>query len=147
MAETETLEQEEEETQTAQGHLVSALAPDFMIMAFLALLVDILDFVFEIGTIVSLVIGAFFIWWLTWRTGRSVNAQELQQQHMQQQQARRVAKTAVRKALRRGILVFVAELIPLVNLIPFWLVFVMSALREKPEAAAKTPQQPAQQPA
>src|SRR3989338_6997731 len=128
MAETDTQDQQEEEeeteeeTQAAQGNVVSALDPDFLIMAFLALLVDILDWVLEIGTIVSLIIGAFFIWWLMWRTGRSVNAQELQQQHMQKQEARQASKVAVRKALRRGILVFVAEFIPLINLIPFWIV-------------------------
>lgn len=137
----------EQETRAPQGPLVSAFDPDFMVMAFLALVVDVLDWVLEIGTIVSLFIGAFFIAWLTWRTGRSVNAQELQSQHTQQQEARQAAKTAVRKAVRRGVLVFIAELIPLINLIPFWIIFVLSALRQQPESAQGASEQQAGQPA
>lgn len=147
MAETDTLAEQEEEAQTAQGSSVSALDPDFILMAFLALVVDILDWVLEIGTVVSLIIGAFFVAWMTWRTGKSISTQALQQQHAQKQEARQTARAAVRRAFRRGVLVFVAELIPLINLIPFWIVFVMSALRQQPETVQKTSAQPAEQPA
>lgn len=118
---------------------VSSLDPDFLIMAFIALTVDVLDWALEIGTVVSLFIGMFFVFWMTWRTGQSISAQELQQQHLEKQAERRVAKAAVKRALRRGIIIFVLELIPLINLIPFWTVFVFSALRAQ-KAVPPSPQ-------
>ncbi|MBI1984701.1 MAG: hypothetical protein HYS60_01150 [Candidatus Wildermuthbacteria bacterium] len=122
---------------------VSPLDPDFLVMAALAILVDVLDWVFEIGTIVSLIIGGFFIWWLVKRTGQSVSSQEVQAQHAQQQEQRQLARAGAKRALRRGILMFVMELIPLVNLIPFWTIFVFSALREQSQESEPVPAQAA----
>ncbi len=126
MADEETQPEEQEQEQRP---VVSALDPDFLFMAFLAIVIDVLDFLLEFGTIVSLILGAFFIAWMMWKTGQSISAQQLQKQHLDKQAEQRAAKAAVRRALRRGILIFIAELIPLVNLIPFWTIFVFSALR------------------
>lgn len=127
-------EQEQEGEQENTSGQVSPLDPDFLLMIFLALVTDILDFALELGTIVSLIIGGFFVAWMTWRTGQSMSAQELQRKHAAKQEERQAAKIAARRVLRRGILMFVAELIPLLNLIPFWSIFVFSALRAQPAA-------------
>ncbi|MBI2113431.1 MAG: hypothetical protein HYT50_02540 [Candidatus Wildermuthbacteria bacterium] len=108
------------------GNQVSILDPDFLVFAMpFALIIDVLDFFLEFGTFVSLIAGAPLIWWMVARAGKTVDVQDLKQKQAQQQ----AAKTAGRKALRRGIIVFVAELIPLLNLLPFWTITLFALLR------------------
>ncbi|MFH1180832.1 MAG: hypothetical protein V1705_00290 [bacterium] len=119
---------------------VSPLDPDFLLIALpFAAFIDILDFVFDIGTVVNLLLGGALIWWFAWRTGQQTDKRELKQKLETRQQQKRTLKTAAKRALKRGLFAFILELIPIVNLIPFWLIFVLSALKEQPESK-ETPQ-------
>lgn len=120
---------EQQEKPEAQNALVHPLDPDFLFVLFFAALIDILDFVFELGTLVNLVGGGLLIAWMTSKGGKVPSTKDIQQ-HQAQRQA---AKAAVKKALRRGILIFIAELIPLLNLLPFWTIAVLAMLRQKSE--------------
>lgn len=119
---------EDEITQSSQAGRVSPLDPDFLLFAVpFAFIIDMLDFVFEIGIVANLFLAIPLIWWMTKKGGQAPGAQELQT-HQAQRQA---AKTASRRALRRGLLIFIAELIPLLNLLPFWLIAVFAMLRQQ----------------
>ena len=117
----------------------SAISPDVILFAVpFALTIDILDWFFDIGTIVSIIAGLPLIMWMVWRGGRLEKAKE-QVQKIRQRVASRsgrkaqaqIMKRAARRVFRRGILVYVAELIPILNLLPFWLIAVFIVLREK----------------
>lgn len=115
---------------------VSPLDPDFLLFALpLAALIDILDFVLEIGMIPSFLLGGILIWWYTKRTGQEVDKEQLKEDYQLRQQRQRASKAAARSTLRRGIIMFVAELVPFLNLVPFWLIFVVSSLKQKPQPA------------
>lgn len=138
----EEIEQQEQEEQKEQenkkGPAVSPMDPDFLLFALpFAIFIDGLDFFFEIGTLVSFIAGVPLILWLMSRTGRETKTQDIKQDIQQRQQQRQMAKKATSRVLRRGILAFIAELIPILNLLPFWIIFVFSALKEqKPETSS-----------
>lgn len=121
-------QQEEATEQDVEGARVSPLDLDFLVFAVpFAVLIDALDFVFEIGIVASLLMGGPLIWWLAHRGGKQVSREDI----LQRGQERQAAKAAARRALRRGILAFVLELIPILNLIPFWTILVLGTLRGK----------------
>ncbi|MDP3900981.1 MAG: hypothetical protein Q8Q38_01390 [bacterium] len=132
-----------EETQKG----ASILDPDVLIFALpFALLIDILDYVLEIGTVVSLIIGAPIILWMVWKAGNLSQAKSQVQQIRsgERRVAKRASKKLAMRALRRGVLVFIAELIPILNLFPFWLLAVVSTLRDS--GKEPEPQQEEQEP-
>ncbi|MDP2637217.1 MAG: hypothetical protein Q8P03_01240, partial [bacterium] len=122
------MNEEQETTIEQQGGGVSPLDPDFLLFAVpFALLIDGIDFVFQLGIILNLFLGAPLIWWMTKRGGQAPGAGDLQARQAQRQAAR----TAARRALRRGLIVFALELIPVVSLFPFWLIAVFAMLRQQ----------------
>ncbi|MDO8577282.1 MAG: RDD family protein [Candidatus Wildermuthbacteria bacterium] len=107
---------------------VSPFDPDFLLFALpFAFFIDALDFVFEIGIIANLFLAIPLIWWMSKKGGQAPGAKDIQL-HAQERQA---AKAAGKRALRRGLLIFVAELIPILNLFPFWLIAVFAMLRQQ----------------
>lgn len=127
---------QEEIPPTEEGaETVSVLDPTFLAFALpFALIIDVLDFFFEFGIVVSLIVGAPLILWMVWKAGKSsVGTQEIKQR----QASRQAARAAARRALRRGILIFIAELIPLLNLIPFWTVAILLTLRVRERAPTR----------
>jgi uncharacterized protein involved in cysteine biosynthesis len=111
----------------------SILDPDVLIFALpFALIIDILDFVLEIGTVVSLIVGLPIVLWMVWKAGNLNQARSQIQQIRsgERRAAIRTSKKLIMRALRRGILVFILELIPILNLIPFWLIAVANTLRD-----------------
>lgn len=120
------------------------LDPDVLIFALpFAILIDILDYVLEIGTIVSLIIGAPLILWMIWKAGNLSRAKSQVQQIRSGQRAaaRKASKKLLMKALRRGLLVFVVELIPILNLIPFWIIAVVNTLRDSEKESPQEEEQ------
>lgn len=99
----------------------------FWAMVLFAIVIDALDFVFEIGIVANLFLAAPIIWYMTSHGVQAPGAADVQAHQMQRQ----AAKRAARRALRRGLLIFVAELIPLLNLLPFWLIAVLAMLRQQ----------------
>lgn len=119
---------EDEITQSNQGGGISPFDPGFLLFALpFAFFIDALDFVFEIGIVVNLFLAIPLIWWMTKKGAQAPGAKDVQR-HMQERQA---AKAAGKRALRRGLLIFVAELIPILNLFPFWLIAVFAMLRQQ----------------
>lgn len=115
----------------------SVLDLDFLIFALpYAVLIDVLDFVFEIGIIASLLAGGPLIIWLMVTAGKEVGIEDIRKRGA----ARQAAKAGARRALRRGTLVFIAELIPILNLVPFWIIVVVSTRRKK-KMLATTPRE------
>jgi len=121
--------EEKEKSEETKGTGVSVLDPDFLVFAFpFALLIDALDFAVSFGTIVSLIVGGPLIAWMVWRTGKSsIGSKEIRGR----QATRQAARAASRRVLRRGILILIVELIPVLNLIPFWTIAVLATLRKK----------------
>ena len=113
---------------------VSILDIDFLVLALpYALLIDVLDFALSFGTIVSLIVGGPLIAWMVYRAGRSsIGRKEIEQR----QAARQTARAAAKRMLRRGVLIFILELIPIVNLIPFWTIAIIFML--KPSSTPKS---------
>lgn len=123
---------------------VSILDIDFLVFALpYALLIDALDFALSFGTIISLIVGGPLIAWMVWRAGKSsVGRKDIKQR----QAARQAAKTAGKKMLKRGVLIFIVELIPIINLIPFWTVAIIFMLKSVPSpqnAVSQAKTQPA----
>jgi len=123
---TETTGQQEE---TARG---SFLDPDVLVFALpFAGLIDILDVLFSIGTVATLILGAPLILWMVWKTG-SIQEVKEKRQGIAERRAQRIAKQkATRRALRRGILYFLGGLIPFVNIFVLWTWAVISTVRGK----------------
>ncbi|MFH1584826.1 MAG: hypothetical protein ABIB12_01730 [Patescibacteria group bacterium] len=132
MAEPEpTVPQETRDASSKTG----VLSPDFLVFALpFALIIDVLDFVFDIGTVFSLLLGIPLVLWMVWREGRIKDAgaeiREIAQKRDEYVAHRKAAKTGAKKVarqggrrvLRRALFIYVAEAIPIVNLIPFWLI-------------------------
>jgi uncharacterized Tic20 family protein len=117
--------------QESPRSLVHPLDPDFLIFALpVALLIDILSFIPVLGTIVSFVLGGPLVLWMIKKGGQAPGAK----------------KAATKRALRRGIVVFVAELITFVNFLPLWTFTVLMMLRQKSEQEPAS-KQPALSPA
>lgn len=131
--ESQNIPQGEKESPESRGAPVSVLDIDFLLFALpFALLIDVLDFALSFGTIVTLIVGGPLIAWMAWRTGSSsIGRKEIQQR----QAARQAARAGAKRALRRGVLIFIVELIPIVNLIPFWTIAILLTL--KPASSPK----------
>lgn len=118
--ESKTAEEETDSTEEqGERRKVSALDPDFLLFALpLALIIDIVNIALFFlagvaGTVLDLIAGWTLIPWLIWRTGKG---------------------SARKKVLRRGILMFIFELIPGVDLVPWWTIQVLLTLSRKAAA-------------
>ncbi len=101
---------------------------DFLLLALpSALLIDALGFVFNIGILANLVLGAPLIWWMQSKAGQSIGAAEIKGQPA----ARQAVKAAARQALRKGLIVFALEMIPLISTLPLWTPMILSTLKER----------------
>lgn len=67
---------EESENPQADGVSGNFLLPDVLPVLSLAGLIDILDVVFSIGTLVSLILGAPLLLWMVWKTNQIQSARE-----------------------------------------------------------------------
>ncbi len=118
---------EEQKTQTTPS--VSALDPDFLLFALpLAIIIDALNYVSlgTIGAIVNLLLGWMLIFWVRTRTGTKV----------QTPQRKELQKKIVRKAILR----YVYELIPLWNYGLWWTRMVFGTLKQQmPEQEIASP--------
>ena len=130
----QTQEPEGEQQQgTSRG---SFLDPDVFLVLLVAVIIDILDVVLSIGTIVTLILGAPLIFWMVWKTGRLEDAkqqiQTIRTRGVERQAAKQAArKVATRRALRKGVLYFFGGLIPGVNIFVLWTWAVISTVRGK----------------
>ncbi|MDP2640974.1 MAG: hypothetical protein Q8P39_00320 [Candidatus Yanofskybacteria bacterium] len=122
---------------------VSPLDPDFLVFALpLAFLIDISSYLLgglDLGVtaiVVNLILGVpLFIWMII----RGKNIEEAKQQmqtrtkNLQGSLAakRKTRKVAMRKGIKRGLILFIGNSIPIVNFIPFWLIGVVMMLRER----------------
>lgn len=148
MAETATIQEQEEEQTQEQGAQqqgatqASFLDPDVLIVLFLAVVIDILDVVLAIGVVVNLILGGFILLWMVWKTGRIESAKEQidrvrrgpqeRAEFRQRQQALLAAKKkATRRVLRRGILFFLGGLIPILSIFVLWTWAVIKTVRGK----------------
>lgn len=132
---------------------VHPLDPDFLAFALpLAIIFDLLDIIFEltsvfvlpkaVGVALDVFTGLIIGGWIYYRTGKIIKSREEQKKALQraitkrgaalqQQLTKGVIKSPVRRALTRAGIAFLGEIIPLVGLIPFWTISVISTLREK----------------
>lgn len=138
---------------------VSVLDPDFILAFGLALILDLLSYIFlaldggVVAAAVNIVLGGILIVWMTWRGKRLDEAKQQYQEAVQtaqqgreglrrkRQQAtakrsakrasRTVTKKTSRRLLRRAIFLYIGTSIPIINLIPFWVPGVILMLREK----------------
>src|SRR3990167_5810129 len=137
-------QEDAEEPARAQGEGARGnfLLPDVLLVLSLAVIIDILDAVFSIGTIVNLVLGLPILTWMVWKTGQIQSAQEQIQRvrrgpqereefRQRQQQQLAARRTATRRAWRRGILYFLGGLIPIANIFVLWTWAVISTVRGK----------------
>ncbi len=133
---------EESESSQADGVRGNFLLPDVPLVLMFAIAIDILDVVFSIGTIVSLILGLPILAWMVWKTGKIQSAQEQVQRvrrksqeraEFQQRQQQRLAerRAATRRAWRRGLLYFVGGLIPILNIFVLWTWAVITTVRGK----------------
>lgn len=151
MAETETLQREEQKEEESQESAPqqqetprgSFLDPDVLIFALpVAITIDILDVVLAMGVIANLIVGSPLILWMVWKTGK-IEAGREQIQRVQQgpqeraefsqrQQERLAARrAATRRAWRRGILYFLGGLVPILSIFVLWTWAVISTVRGK----------------
>lgn len=108
----------------AESEKVKPLDPDFLIFAMpFAIFIDILDWVLDIGTIVSWLLGIPLVIWMIIRTKRIETAKE---QFEKLKAAKGVARTGGRNVWRRALLLYLGEAVPIINFLPFWSIGVFS---------------------
>lgn len=151
-AEEDIIQQPVEETGASEG--VSALDPDFLAMLGFALLMDGLDLIlvllelvtaFTIGWLLSIALDAFILAiigsWMFFRMQRITQSKRQRVESMKAIVAKRTAalKTPATKGIasplrrvsvRAGV-ALVGEILPIIGVIPFWTISVVSMLREK----------------
>ena len=134
---------------------VSPLDPDFLLVLPLAGLLDLLSYIFMgldagvVASVVNIVLGFIIVAWMVWRGKRMDEAKQQYQQAVQTARAGKAGlaergratqkmtaksiggKRVSRRLLKRSLLMYAGEAIPIVNFIPFWLVGVIWMLREK----------------
>lgn len=134
---------------------VHPLDPDFLVFAMpLALLLDVLSYIFMgldagiIAAIANIVLGGLLVLWMVKRGMRLDQAKEMYQQAVQtarkgragfqgrreaaqQMATKRMGGKASKRFLKRALIMYVGESIPILNFIPFWLLGVVLMLREK----------------
>ena len=134
---------------------VSILDIDFLAFALpLAGFLDILSWIFMgldagiIAAVINFILGGALVLWMVWRGKQMDQAKERHRQGVQTarqgragMQQRRGAVRGMRKSvvdkrtsrrlLKRSLIMYIGNSIPIVNFIPFWLVGVIMMLREK----------------
>lgn len=112
---------------------ISFLDPDFLLFAMpFALLIDIMDVVLQLGIFVNLILGAPLIMWMMARAGQTIDVQDFRKN----QAAKKASKAAVKSAFRKGLLVFILELIPIVSVFFFWTITIFLTLRSNSSVPA-----------
>jgi VIT1/CCC1 family predicted Fe2+/Mn2+ transporter len=120
-----------QKAESPQGH-GSFLDADVLLFALpFAVFIDILD-IFLVGVVVSLILGIPLLIWMVWKTGKLEDAKQQAQQVRKTQTQKQVAKkAALRRALKRGIIYFIAGLIPIVSIFFLWTLAVVNTVRGK----------------
>jgi len=146
-----TEERTEQPTEPQAG--VSPLDIDFLVFALpLAGLLDILSYIFMgldagiVAAVVNIILGGFLILWMVWRGKRIDEAKQLYRRGVGTAREGRagirrrgvatrrmsvVGKRTSRRLLKRSLIMYIGNSIPIVNFIPFWLIGVILMLREK----------------
>jgi len=137
LAQQQRAQQEEQERSR-----VHPLDPDFLIFALpFAMLVDALDVILELTSVLvipkllglildagtMLILGG----WVYWRTGKIEKAKRGQERYRMQGRVSRKVQRVFIRIMRKVGLVFLAELIVFVGILPMWTIMVISTLREK----------------
>jgi len=130
---------------------VSILDMDFLLFALpLAGLLDILSWIFmgiDAGMVaagVNFVLGGLLVGWMVlrgkrWDEARAQHKEAVQTakggkkgiQQRRQATTKLAGKRVSRRLLKRSLIMYVGNSIPIVNFIPFWLIGVFMMLREK----------------
>jgi len=137
LAQQQRAQQEEQERSR-----VHPLDPDFLIFALpLALIFDAIDIILEatailvvpklLGMLFDVFVFALLGGWVYWRTGKIEKAKSGQERYKMQGQVSRKVQRVFLRVLRRVGLVFLAELIVFIGILPLWTIMVISTLREK----------------
>lgn len=146
-----TQEREEQPAEPEAG--VSPLDIDFLAFALpLAGLLDLLSYIFMgldagiVAAIVNIILGGLLVLWMVWRGKRMDQARQQYRRgygtarqgkagiHRRDVATRRmgvVGKRMSRRLLKRSLIMYIGNSIPIVNFIPFWLIGVILMLREK----------------
>ena len=141
---------ESQSVETAPAERVSALDPDFILIALFALVMDGLDIIFEIiqiakpgGIIIDIFTYAIIGFWIYKKTGKIIQSKQERVEAAQkkvgkkiaeaQKQLAKVAKKPLKRAFLRGFIFLLGELIPFLGLIPFWTIMVIEVLKENGE--------------
>ena len=145
---------EERAEQPAESQAgVSLLDIDFLVFALpLAGLLDMLSYIFMgmdagiIAAIVNIILGGLLVIWMVWRGKRMDEAKQQYRRgvgtaregkagiHRRRVATRRmsaVGQRTSRRLLKRSLIMYIGNSIPIVNFIPFWLIGVIMMLREK----------------
>ena len=132
---------------------VSIFDPDFLAFALpLAGFLDLLSYIFMgldagiIAAIVNIILGGLLILWMVWRGKRIDEAKQLyrrgvgtaregkagiRRRGVATRRMSVVGKRTSRRLLKRSLIMYIGNSIPIVNFIPFWLIGVILMLREK----------------
>lgn len=148
-------ELEEEMAKAGQAARVGFLDPDFVLILFLASLIDIIDFIItvicvfvDLNTFTEILIVIFIDLpallivggWIKWRTGKITaskrNLMERRKQAISKTKAvfqKHLTEQAVKspKILARLGLTFILEILPILGALPFWTISVVSTLRDE----------------
>ena len=146
--------QERQSQQEQERSRVHPMDPDFLLLAFpLALLLDLLSYVFMgldagiVAAVINIVLGGLLVLWMVLRGMRLDQAKQPYKQAVKtarmgkaglqprraaaQQMARAGGRRVSSKLLRRALIMYVGNSIPILNFIPFWTIGVILTLREK----------------
>jgi len=131
------------------------LDPRFMLALFLGVILDILSYILMgldagiIAAIVNIVLGLFVVWLMVSlgkdkdqanaRLGRKGLAQR------RQMTSKLLGKRVSKRVLKRSLIMYVGNSIPIVNFIPFWTVGLIMMLREGSGSEQTEQVQPAPQ--
>lgn len=132
---------------------VSPLDMDFLVFALpLAGLLDGLSYIFMgldagiIAAVVNFILGGLLVLWMVWRGKRMDEAKQLhrrgvgtaregkagiRRRSVATRRMGAVGKRTSRRLLKRSLIMYVGNSVPIVNFIPFWLIGVIMMLREK----------------
>jgi len=146
-------ESEPQESTAESSRGVFILDPDFIAFALpLAIMLDILSWIFmglDAGIIagtINALLGGLLVMWMVSRGKQMDQAKEQYRQGVQTarrgragMQQRRgatrqpsiIGRRTSRRLLKRSLIMYIGNSIPIVNFIPFWIVGVLMMLREK----------------
>lgn len=108
----------------------SFLDPDVMLAFLYALVLEALDFFPVVGSSVSFILGIPLIAWMVWKSKSASSARKALDRRSKQQMERAVARRGARRALRRSILTYAVEGIPIVSIFPFWIFSIIMTVRQ-----------------